>query len=189
MNAPSQLRLDKAAFLHWLERQERKHEWKEGRVVQMPNVTKAHARIVSNFIYELRSRLDANRWSVTASDLGVEDEDFLRYPDVIVEPMDADDKGRRATNATILVEVLSPSSVAIDLTDKPQEYMRFASLEAYIVASQDEAICWVWQRTGEARSFPAKPAEIAGRDKTIDIAALGLPLPMTEIYRGITLAP
>ena len=83
------------------------------------------------------------------------------------------------------MEVLSPSSVGTDMVEKLAEYTSLASLEAYIVASQDEPICWVWQRSGEDRSFPKTPEEIAGRDKAIMIAALGISLPLSEIYRGI----
>ena len=72
MNAPLTLTMSKAEFDRWVGRQETKHEWKEGRVVQITDVTKAHARIVANFIRSLSARLDPIEWSITASDLGVE---------------------------------------------------------------------------------------------------------------------
>jgi hypothetical protein len=71
------------------------------------------------------------------------------------------------------------------MVEKLAEYTSLPSLEAYIVASQDEPICWVWQRTGADRSFERKPEDISGRDKAIEIGALGISLPMSEIYRGI----
>jgi len=61
MNAPFDLRMDKASFCRWVERQEGKYEWKRGRVVQMTSVTKAHARIVANLIRVLSARLDLDR--------------------------------------------------------------------------------------------------------------------------------
>lgn len=187
MNAPFQLTMSKPEFLRWIERQERKHEWKEGHVVQMTNVTKAHARIVSNIMFALRSRLTGDTWSVTASDLGVEDEDFIRYPDVIVEPMDDDDKGRRSRTPVLIVEVLSPSSVGTDFTQKREEYTRLASLAAYLIVSQDEAIAWLWRRGAEG-SFPGHPEEIRGRDTTLDLPRLAITLPLSEIYRGIAIS-
>lgn len=185
MNAPFSLRMTKAEFVRWVERQEGKYEWKEGRVVQMTNVTKAHARIVSNFIGELRNRLDLDMWSVTASDLGVEDDDFLRYPDVIVEPMDNDIHGRRAKAPVLMVEVLSASSVDVDFLEKTEEYTRFATLQMYIIASQDEAICWIYERDAATGGFPNKPIKISGLDQNLEIKALGKSLPVSALYRGV----
>jgi Uma2 family endonuclease len=102
----------------------------------------------------------------------------------LVERLNADGKALSTQSPVVLIEVLSPSSTGTDMTEKLAEYTSLPSLEAYIVASQDEPICWVWQR-GEDRAFPKKPKEIAGRDKSIDIAALGISLPLAEIFRGI----
>lgn len=178
--------VDKATFCRWVERQERKYEWKEGGIVQMTNVTRAHSMIVTNFIVALSARLDRDIWSVMAVDFGVETEDAIRYPDIVVDPMRPDNpKGRRAESPIIMVEVLSPSSGARDFVEKLAEYQTFTTLEAYIIASQDEPICWLWQRQ-EDGAFPAVPEEIVGRDVTIELTARAFALPMAEIYRGIT---
>ena len=184
MNAPFEMKLDKAAFNRWLDAQERKYEWKEGRVVQMTNVSRGHARIVANVLRALSARLDLNQWLVTVSDFGVEDETWVRFPDLIVEPENSDNQGRRALDPIILVEVLSPSSVGTGFTEKLGEYLSLASLEAYLIASQDEPICWVWQRQ-ENGAFPGKPEEIAGREATLELKARAIALPLAEIYHGI----
>lgn len=182
---PSDGAIDKATFCRWVERQERKYEWKGGRIVQMTNATRAHSRIVTNFVVALSALLDRERWSVMAADFGIETEDAIRYPDIVVEPMiAADPRGRRAEAPIIVVEVLSPSSGARDFVEKCAEYQTFGTLEAYIVASQDEAICWLWQRGGDG-SFAAVPAEIAGREAMIELMARAIALPMAEIYHGI----
>lgn len=185
MNAPFELRLEKSAFKRWLASQDRKYEWTEGRVVQMTNVTRGHANIVMNIAYGLRSRLDLDKWSVVASDFGVEDAAFLRFPDVIVEPAGGDPKGRRAEHAVLLVEVLSPSSVDTDMMEKPEEYMSLPTVEAYVVVSQEEALCWIWQRDQATRAFPPKPLKVQGRDQALDIGCFAMSLPLADIYRGI----
>lgn len=188
MNAPFDLRLDKATFKRWVRSQDRKYEWKDGRVVQMNNVTRGHANIVMNIARGISSRVDLERWSVVVSDFGVEDETFLRFPDVIVEPVGGDPHGRRADHAVLLVEVLSPSSVDTDMLEKPEEYMSLPTVEAYVVVSQDEAICWIWTRDPATKAFPPKPAKVQGRDQALDIACLAVTLPLAEIYRGIPTA-
>lgn len=187
MNAPLDLKLDKADFDRWLLKQDRKYEWKEGRVVQMTNVTRAHARVVMNIALALGSRLDRNKWSVVTSDFGVEDlGTFVRFPDVLVESEDAGALDvRRSPSPILLFEVLSPSSVDVDLIEKPAEYGTIASLEAYVAVSQDMARCWLWERDAETGGFPEKPLRIDGRDQAIDLKARGIALPLAEIYRNI----
>lgn len=85
----------------------------------------------------------------------------------------------------LIVEVLSPSSTGTDLTAKLAEYTSLPSLQAYIVASQDEPIVWVWQRDAATGAFPDKPQEVSGREAAIGVAALELSLPMADLYRGI----
>jgi Uma2 family endonuclease len=179
--------MTKAEFDRWVGRQETKHEWKEGRIVQMTNVTKAHARIVANFIRALSARLSPADWSITASDLGVEGADFIRYPDVVVERMDADDKGRRAREPILLVEVLSASTDGIDFVEKRAEYATFASLEAYVIASQDEPIVWLWERDA-AGAFASAPLKIDGRGESLRLSARGIAIPLAELYLGVKAA-
>ena len=54
---PSGGYVDKATFCRWVERQERKYEWNEGRIVQMTKLSWAHSMIVMNFAFVLRERL------------------------------------------------------------------------------------------------------------------------------------
>ncbi len=185
MNAPVDLKLDKATFNRWLLKQERKYEWKDGRVVQMTNVTRGHASIVMNIAMALGDRMDRDAWRIVASDFGVENETFLRFPDVLVELMGGELNARRSDRAVLLFEVLSPSSVDTDMMEKPEEYMSFDTLEAYVVASQDAAICWIWQRDADSGRFPDKPVKVAGREQSLTFVARGITLPMAEVYRNI----
>lgn len=185
MNAPLDLKLDKAAFDRWLLGQERKYEWKDGRVVQMNNVTRDHADIVSNIVFALRERLGTKDYSIVASDLGVERDRFVRFPDVLVEPRATERKARRADAVLLLFEVLSPSSLATDLIEKPQEYSSFQTLEAYVAVSQDAAIVWLWERNQQTRRFPAEPVKIAGRDQVLKLMGRGIEVPLDVIYENI----
>jgi len=185
MNAPLGLKLDKSAFLQWVQKQERRHELKDGEVIMHPGVSRSHYKLVGRFVVAFSNRVDPDAWNVGPTDFAVEIGPDIRYPDVVVERVHPDGTALSTDTPTVLVEVLSPSSVATDMVEKLAEYTSLPSLEACIVASQDEPICWVWQRGGKGRAFPKKPAEIAGRDDAIEITALGISLPMSEIFRGI----
>jgi Uma2 family endonuclease len=139
MNAPLDLKLDKQAFLNWAEGREGRYELKDHRVFMMTGASRNHWCVVS----VLRYLLDPSSWEVGASDLAVEIEEDVRYPDVIVE--------------------------------------------AYIVASQDEPRVWVWQRPQQwsGRPFPKVPEELHGPAHSVHVVALGVSLPLSEIYRGV----
>jgi Uma2 family endonuclease len=81
-----------------------------------------------------------------------------------------------------VVEVLSPSTSAIDLGDKAAEYLRLSSVVAYVVLSQDEIKAWVYIK-GSAGSLG--PDVIVGEANTIGVPALGVELPLSMIYAGI----
>ena len=187
MNAPFQhpARVDKATFYRLTRDTPGKAELKDGRIVQqMTKTTKRHNRVVSNFIGTLRTALDLDVWSVTACELSLEIGGDVRMPDVVVERLDAPGPPLVAEQPVLLVEVLSPSTSGIDFTEKTAEYMSLGSVEAYIIASQDEPILWIWQR-GAERQFPQKPLEVKGRDGTVEVTSLAIGLPMRELFRTI----
>jgi Uma2 family endonuclease len=186
MNASALLKVDKAAFFEFVERQaEGRFEYEEGRIVQqMTGGTLAHMRIVQRFASAFERGLDAEAWVVTSQGRGVETAKTVRYPDVVVEAIGADAKDLSTDKPVVIVEVLSPTTQVLDLNTKPAEYMSLASLETYIVASQDVAQCWVWVRDAD-RGFPELPTDVQGVGQVIDVAALGLSLPIADIYRGI----
>jgi Uma2 family endonuclease len=150
-----------------------------------PGSTHRYALLATRFVVACCNRLDAEQWSVSTAEFGVEVGEGIRYPDVLIAPADIEATALATDRPVVIVEILSPSSVGIDMTEKLAEYTSLASLQAYVVASQDEVIAWVWQRDAASGAFPARPHEIAGRDAAIVLAALDLALPMAELYRGI----
>jgi Uma2 family endonuclease len=88
-----------------------------------------------------------------------------------------------ATAPVLLAEVLSPSSVEIDLGDKAAEYLKIPSLLACIVLSQEGPKAWIYARSDA--KFAAGSAVISGAEATIQIAALQLELPTADIYAGL----
>jgi Uma2 family endonuclease len=67
-NAPAyEPPMSKAAFLHWVQRQERRHELKNGHAIMQAGSTKRHNRICINFIKVLTSQLDPDGWAVQMS--------------------------------------------------------------------------------------------------------------------------
>lgn len=185
MNVQLPTHMEKPAFLDWLDRQEERYELVGGRVIMMVRARRTHAIIVRNLLFMLHTRLDPRQWTVIAEfglDAGPR---TLRFPDVIVDRVGGAPGDLTATAPVLAAEVLSPSTAAIDLGDKAAEYLQLPSLFAYLVLAQDEVKAWLWLR-GES-GFPAGPEVISGEDEIIRVAALGLDLPLREIYAGLAM--
>jgi Uma2 family endonuclease len=183
MNIQPNMPMSKAAFIEWGATEEERYELVEGRVVMMPRPSLAHGIIVMNLAMLLRTRLDPKQLVVVAEfglDAGPE---TLRYPDIVVDRAGGSGKSYTASAPVLLAEVLPPSSVEVDLGDKAAEYLQVPSLRAYIVLSQDEPKAWVYTRSGA--EFTPVPVVIKGTKANIQIAALQLELPMSEIYAGL----
>jgi Uma2 family endonuclease len=185
MNAPLDLRMDNHAFLQWVQGREGRYELEKGRVVQQLTAgSRNHSVLVGRIVMAFGNRLDPTAWNVCPTDLAVEIADSVRYPDILVERTGQDGKALVTSEPIVLVEVLSPSSVVRDLKIKLCEYTALPSLQAYIVASQDEPIVWIWQRD-QAKVFPSDPAEISGRAALLTVDHLAVTIPLAELYLGI----
>lgn len=187
MNVRPDLSMTREDFKAWIRRQESRHEWVRGRVTMMIRVSNYHARILRNVMAALIARLDIDKWDIQAEAFGVEMSDSLRYPDLLVEPLQPT-KSYDAANPVLIVEIQSSSSTRTDMIEKPAEYFERASLGTYLVLSQDEPIAWVWHRAADG-SVPTTPDEIVGRAASVPVPGLGLDLPMAELYRGLPDAP
>jgi Uma2 family endonuclease len=182
MNVQPRVPMDKDTFLAWAQGREGRFELVERRVVMMVGGSKTHALIASQLMRALWARIDVTRWVVLGSDLAVDvGPDSLRYSDAIVDVIGGQ-RALVATAPTLIAEVLSPSSATLDLGDKAAEYLRLPSLAAYLVLSQDEIKAWVYVKGSEQHPGPQP---IAGAGATIKVPALGIDLPLAEIYRGI----
>jgi Uma2 family endonuclease len=184
MNVQREPRMDKPEFLAWVQAHEGRYELAGNRVVMMTGGSRGRAIIVRRLATALEKRLDGNRWAVLTSDFGVDlGPSTVRYPDVVVDVAGGLLKDLTATAPALIAEVLSPSSGEDDLGAKAAEYLRVPTLSAYLVLSQDMPKIWAWVRG--AAGFSADLTVVAGHDPIIEIAPLGIELPLSEIYAGM----
>ena len=180
-------RMDKSAFLTWVQAHEGRYELAGSHVVMVTGGSRGHALLVRRLAAALEKRLDSDRWTVLTSDFGVDlGPSTVRYPDVLVDVAGGEFKDLTATAPAVIAEVISPSSAKDDLGAKADEYLRLPTLSAYLVLAQDEPKARVWLRG--AGGFSAKASVIEGLDAVIEIASLGVALPLAEIYAGMPVA-
>ena len=180
------------AFLQWgaqLCREDGKFELSRGRVTgRSYGESRRHGRICMNLLRELTRNLDRDQFDIGLSDFAVRTPFGIRSPDVLVDSGERSPKDLSATAPLFIAEVLSPSSVGKDFTEKLMDYTAIDTLQTYLICSQDEPRAWVWQHHA-GKLWPRLPAELVGRVGSIALGGLGVELAMAAIFRGIPDAP
>lgn len=184
---------DTEEFLRWGTKLDPDHPFKyelsNGKVSRtMIQVSRAHWLVTANILAELLSKLDRTRFHAGPTEFGVRTGVGVRYPDVIVDRATTRLKTLACDAPVFIVEVLSPSSIGKDFTEKLKEYTAIDMLPTYLICSQDEPRAWVWARQGDG-AWPARPTELVGREDTIALGGLGVELSMAAVFRGIPDAP
>jgi Uma2 family endonuclease len=107
-------------------------------------------------------------------------------PDVMVLPklpQGGDNARRDTTEATVLFEIMSPSTAQRDLKWKRIAYIGLAALTDYVVIAQDTADVIVF-----ARDANFVERRLNSPDAVLELPSLGVSLPLSEIYRDTGLA-
>ena len=160
-----------------------RHEYVNGELVAMSGASREHNLITNNISGELRNLLKGSRCETYANDMRVSSPltSSYFYPDVVVvceEPRFEDDVFDILLNPIILVEVLSPSTEAYDRGEKFGHYRHLASLQEYVLVSQDKVLVEHYRRQEKQGST----APVTGKDWIFtDFQELGEILPLTSI--------
>lgn len=161
-----------------------KHEYVAGEVFAMTGATFEHNLIALNIAAELRNRLKGMPCTVQTADMRVRivAAEAGTYPDVVVvcgEPAFHDNRRDTLTNATLIVEVLSPSTEGYDRGNKFALYRALPGLRHYAVVAQDRVSVDVFTRDAEGRWVLTAYDRL---DETVVLDAIGCTLPVAEVY-------
>jgi len=184
MNLHAPQRMTKDAFLGWVGEQVGRYEYAGGRAVMMVRVTWGHAMVTSNLVAALKSSLDRDRYDAVSESFAVNVGASVRFPDIVIQRVPIDLKSLEAKAPIVIAEVLSPGTAHIDFSEKRKEYFSISTLDAYVILSPDEPQVWLWQRL--QGDFPLEPEIVEGTDAYLALAALGVEIPLAEIYRGVS---
>jgi Uma2 family endonuclease len=168
-------------FLVWSLDQEGRWELVRGiPVLAMAGAKRRHDDIVVNIIAALRVRLRGKPCSPQTSDQALRTGPFgVRRPDATVDCGRANDDALESTRPTAAFEVLSPTTRDKDLRDKLEEYKAVVSLRHIVLINPDRPFVLHHFRAGEA-SWTG--LEVEGLYRALDLAAIGVELPLDEIY-------
>jgi Uma2 family endonuclease len=160
-----------------------KWELIDGEPILNASPSPVHQWIVKNLLIALgnRERELKGSWAVLPG-LGVRVSRTNRpEPDLLIMPRSAffPDPSQRDTGEMIVaVEILSPSTTDRDLLWKKTAYTSPPSLTHYVVVAQDAMDVVVF-----ARDADFVERRYRSLSDTIELPALGISLPLSEIYR------
>ena len=89
---------------------------------------------------------------------------------------------RYIDNPILIVEVLSPTTESYDRGLKFERYRALASLQAYLLLTQERPHAELYQRTPEGLW---SLSEASGPEGVLRVGALDLDLPLAELYRQV----
>jgi Uma2 family endonuclease len=178
---PTRMTVDE--FLAWAVKQEKgRYELLRGRVVMQQPQTWRHAESRVHIYNLLVAAVEQAGVPYFAGPDGMTvrigtDEAF--EPDALVAPLPKPDGlDLEVPNPVLVVEVLSPSSIKRDLTDKVAGYSKVSSIEHYLVLDPEEhEVVW-FRRTAGAGLQPP----VAVTEGTLEIDPPGIVLSVAEIF-------
>ncbi|MBV9756687.1 MAG: Uma2 family endonuclease [Alphaproteobacteria bacterium] len=171
-------------FLAWERRQELRYEFDGIRPIAMTGGTLGHSAIATNLVVSLQTLLRGGPCRAFRSDVKIIVADHVRYPDAVVTCTPAPPGTDIVPEPVVVVEVLSPSTASTDRSAKNAEYRATPSIQHYVMLEQSAASATVFSRAG----YDWIGRLVMGLDAVLALPALGVEVPLAEIYAGIELA-
>ncbi len=163
---------------------ETKSEYADGQIVAMAGASPEHDRIAGDIFGELRSQLKGASCEPFTSDVRLWAPECNRYfyPDTtvacgaqfqVLEGMES------LLNASVVIEVLSPTTENFDRGRKRECYQTLESLSAYVLVAQDRPYIEVFTRLedGDWRLH-----SVAGLHATLKLTTIQCEVKLSDIY-------
>ena len=162
-----------------------RREYLAGQVYAMSGASTAHNLIAGNVFAQLRAHLRGGPCQVFISDmkLHIEAINTFYYPDVMVA-CDPEDQGDYfKTRPILIIEVLSPTTAAIDRREKLLAHQKIASLREYILISEDEIKVEVYRRDQGGKWWE----HTLEREGELRLESVEFKIDLTDLYEDVRL--
>jgi Uma2 family endonuclease len=180
---PDRLFMSAVEYLDWEPTQEDRYEYWDGEVVAMSGGTRNHNRISLNFSKLLDDALINRNCEVYIADVKVQVEPGRKYfyPDVVVTCDKGDDDAQIVQFPCLIIEVLSPSTEAIDRGVKFARYRQFTSLQEYVLVQVDRPKVEVFRRN-DLNQWVLSEYDL---DEILLLESIGMEIAIADLYRQI----
>lgn len=175
-------------FLEWMRAREGRFELVDGRIFRMMTGAKqSHNVVTANIVATLLPQARRCGCRTTSSDTAVRTgPGTIRYPDVVVDCGPSDPDALEASCPTLVVEVASPGTSAIDATDKLDEYRSHAEIRLILFVDPDVISVKLYRRDKDGGWDVEKYDDL---DQTIALAEIGGSLAVGQIYETLEPQP
>lgn len=171
-------------FLVWERCQELRYEFDGFEPIAMTGGTVEHSVIGFNIARAMGERLRGGRCRAFHADLKIIVTGHVRYPDAVVTCSPVPRGTDIIPDPVAAFEVLSRTTARTDRVQKNAEYRATPSISHYVLLEQTAAEATIFSRSGEHWL-----SELAiGIEASINLPALGVELPLVEIYADIDLS-
>ncbi|MEM8528957.1 MAG: Uma2 family endonuclease [Bacteroidota bacterium] len=176
-------------YLAFEAKSEVKHEFINGKIVEMPGATGPHNIIASNLMTCIKIALKAKEAThiVMGSDMKIyiEDIDQVRYPDAVVVCEELIYHGNNKMlliNPLLIIEVLSPSTEEFDRTTKFEQYKQLPSFKEYLLVHQERPLVSTYFREEEDLW---RIRSTRGLEESCTLKSIDIELALKDVYEHI----
>ena len=175
-------------YLAMEEKSSVKHELVHGIPYAMAGGTFNHTTVCSNLVRHTMNRLSGKPCRARSSEqkIKIEKSGNTFYPDAVIfcPPSRFEGKGDQILlTATVIFEVLSPSTAEYDRADKFKDYRRIETLTDYVLIEAERIYVEHFHRTSEGWLWRVYSC----REENLSFPDLEIELPLAEIYDELDL--
>lgn len=159
-----------------------RHEYVEGKLIQMPGESKNANRICRNLIRLTDQVLFDQGFEAFFQDVKAKTRNRrFRYPDFIICPITEEEDPYVVDNALLLAEIVSPGSEQTDYDIKLTEYAEIPGLLYYLIIKQDRPGVLIYRfENGRSEVTIAN-----GMDSTIVLPEFNLQISLNDLYARV----
>lgn len=181
---PDRITMTAAAYLDWEPIQPERYEYWDGEVVAMTGTTRTHNRVSLNASKLLDDALVDRPCDVYIADVKVQVEPGRKffYPDVVVTGDQREDDPNLVQFPCLIVEVLSPSTEAIDRGIKFAHYRKFTTLQEYVLVQVEQLGVEVFRLNDQGQWVLSE----YGLTDRLHLDSVNVELAIADVYRQVS---
>lgn len=167
------------------EKATQKSEFRNGKIIAMPEGTITHGIIIGNIFANLFINL-ADQYTVLNSEIAIyiPSHNHSVYADNCVVKGELEqhrNKNRAILNPIVIFEVASDSTEKYDRYGKFKKYQTLPSFQEYVLVEQDMPIVEVYLKNENSW----QSTTYIGLEETVKLECIGAALKMTDIYKKV----
>ena len=164
-----------------------RNEYISGEIIAMAGASRVHSLIAGNTYASVHTQLRGKSCEVHQNDMRVTTSEraFFAYPDLVVACGDvqlAEGIFDTLINPALVIEVLSKSTERNDRGDKFMRYRAIATLQDYLLVSQNAARIEHYRR---AEDDTWVLTDYVGLDAVLDLPSIGCKLSLADAYERV----